>query len=114
MLERGKWEGRQIVSSSWVEDSTTPRLTGTGAEFSFFRPEGITHYGYLWWLGRSPPEHPERDTIAGAGYGGQRVFILPSLDVVVVTTAGLYAPKISGLTALTTLNEFVFPAAVGR
>ena len=51
--------------------------------------------------------------IAGAGYGGQRVVILPSLSAVVVTTAGLYGDMASGLTALTTLNEFVFPAAAG-
>jgi CubicO group peptidase (beta-lactamase class C family) len=114
VLERGKWHGRQIVSSSWIEDSTTPRLSGKDPAMMFYRPEGITSYGYLWWLGRSPPERPEREMIAGGGYGGQRVFILPSLGAVVVTTAGLYAPKISGLTALTTLNEFVFPAAAGR
>jgi CubicO group peptidase (beta-lactamase class C family) len=112
VLERGKWQGRQIVSSSWIGDSTTPRLSGTDAAMMFYRPEGISSYGYLWWLGRSPPEHPERDMIAGGGYGGQRVFILPSLGAVVVTTAGLYGDKASGMTALTTLNEFVFPAAV--
>ena len=112
VLERGKWHGRQIVSSSWIEDSITPRLSGKDAAMMFYRPEGITSYGYLWWLGRSPPEHPERDMIAGAGNGGQRVIILPSLSAVVVTTAGLYGDKASGLTALTTLNEFVFPVAV--
>ena len=111
VLERGKWQGRQIVSSSWIEDSTTPRLSGSDTAMMFYRPEGISSYGYLWWLGRSPPEHPERDMIAGGGYGGQRVFILPSLGAVVVTTAGLYGDKASGMTALTTLNQFVFPAA---
>lgn len=110
VLERGKWHGQQIVSSSWIEESTTPHLSGKGALFD--RSEGATAYGYLWWLGRSPPEHPERDMIAGAGNGGQRVVILPRLDMVVVTTAGLYDDMKSGLTALTTLNEFVFPAAV--
>ena len=112
VLERGRWQGRQIVSSSWIEDSTTPRLSGSDTAMMFYRPEGISSYGYLWWLGRSPPEHPERDMIAGGGYGGQRVFILPSLGAVVVTTAGVYGDKASGMTALTTLNEFVFPAAV--
>jgi CubicO group peptidase (beta-lactamase class C family) len=112
VLERGIWHGRHIVSPSWIEDSTTRRLGGKGAMFD--RPEGITSYGYLWWLGRSPPEHPERDVIVGAGNGGQRVVILPSLSVVVVTTAGLYGDMASGLTALTTLNEFVFPATAER
>jgi CubicO group peptidase (beta-lactamase class C family) len=91
VLERGKWHGRQIVSSSWIEDSTAPRLSGKGAMFD--RPEGITSYGYLWWLGRSPPEHPERDMIAGAGNGGQRVVILPSLDAVLVTTEKGLPPR---------------------
>ncbi len=31
VLERGKWHGHQIVSSSWIEDSSTPRLSGRGA-----------------------------------------------------------------------------------
>jgi CubicO group peptidase (beta-lactamase class C family) len=110
VLERGNWHGQQIVSSSWIADSTAPRLSGKGKLFD--SPEGITSYGYLWWLRRSPPDHPERDMIVGAGYGGQRVVMLPSLDAVVVTTAGLYGNEASELTALTTLNEFVFPAAV--
>jgi CubicO group peptidase (beta-lactamase class C family) len=55
VLERGKWHGRQIVSSSWIEESTTPRLSGKGVMFD--RLEGITSYGYLWWLGR-----PRRNT----------------------------------------------------
>ena len=44
--------------------------------------------------------------IAGAGYGGQRVFVLPSLDAVVVTTAGRYGEKGTGLTAWTTPRAF--------
>jgi CubicO group peptidase (beta-lactamase class C family) len=114
VLQHGAWNGRQVVSSSWIEDSTTPHLSVKGAMFSIMPDEGITSYGYLWWLGRSPPEHPERGMIAGAGYGGQRVFILPSLDAVVVTTAGLYGDKASGLTALTTINEFACPATAER
>ncbi len=109
VLERGNWRGPQIVSSSWIEESTTPRLSGKGSMFD--SPEDITSYGYLWWLGRSPAEHPERDIIAGVGNGGQRLYILPRLDVVIATTAGLYDDKSSRLTATTTLNEFVFPAS---
>jgi CubicO group peptidase (beta-lactamase class C family) len=109
VLERGKWGGRQIVSSSWVEDSIIPRLSSND---ECDRAEGITSYGYLWWLGRSPPAHPERDMIIGAGKGGQRVVILPRLNAVLVISAGRYGDMVSGQTTLTTLNEFVFPAAV--
>jgi CubicO group peptidase (beta-lactamase class C family) len=112
VVQHGVWHGRQIVSSAWIDESTTPHLSGKGLMFG--GPERISSYGYLWWLGRSPPEHPERDIIASGGQGGQRVFMLPSLDTVVVTTAGLYGDKSSGLTGSTTLNEFVFSAAVER
>ena len=119
VLERGNWHGHQIVPSSWIKDSTTPRLSGKGVMFG--NPVGITSYGYLWWLGRSPPEHPERDLIAGAGFGGQRLFILPSLDMVVVITAGLYAEadrdranRASAVTDVMTLHRFVFPAAIAH
>jgi len=111
VLARGNWHGRQIVSSSWIEESTTPHLLFDRSEGATAHG-GATSYGYLWWLGRSPPEHPERDLIAGAGVGGQRVVILPRLEAVVVTTAGLYGHPSPGLTVLTTLNEFVYPAAV--
>jgi CubicO group peptidase (beta-lactamase class C family) len=111
LLERGKWHGRQIVSSSWIEESIIPRLSAKGERCDELA--GITSYGYLWWLARSPPEHhPERDIIIGAGNGGQRVVILPSLNAVLVITAGRYDDMASGLTALTTLNEFIFPAAI--
>ena len=53
VLQHGDWNGRQVVSSSWIEDSTTPHLSGKGAMFSINPYEGITSYGYLWWLGRS-------------------------------------------------------------
>ena len=111
LLGRGNWHGRQIVSSRWIEESTTPHLLFDRSDGAAAHG-GATAYGYLWWLGRSPPEYPERDLIAGAGVGGQRVVILPKLDVVVVTTAGLYGHQAPGLAVLTTLNEFVYPATV--
>jgi CubicO group peptidase (beta-lactamase class C family) len=49
-------------------------------------------YGYQWWLGTSPFGAGRTvDWIAAFGVGGQRIFIVPALDLVVVTNAGLYA-----------------------
>jgi CubicO group peptidase (beta-lactamase class C family) len=42
MLDRGRWRGRQIVSSSWVAQATAKSSTKLNAA-----------YGYLWWLNRS-------------------------------------------------------------
>jgi CubicO group peptidase (beta-lactamase class C family) len=109
VLQHGSWQGQQIVSSAWIDQSMTPRLTGKGLIFN--GPEGISSYGYLWWLGRLPTDHPDHDLIAAAGNGGQRLYILPALDLVAVVTAGVYDRSPATLTGATVLNDFVLPAS---
>jgi len=71
LLRRGRWSDRQVVSESWVEDSITPSRAYVG-------------YGYQWWLlGRDTPSLPA-DTYAAIGVDGQYVYVIPSLDLVVV------------------------------
>ena len=80
LLQRGQWQGKQIVSATWIEQSTTPQIDAI--DFLF--------YGYQWWLGRSLIDGREAPWTAGLGLGGQRLFVVPALDLVVVITAGYY------------------------
>jgi hypothetical protein len=52
----------------------------------------------------------EIDWTAGVGLGGQRVFVIPSLELVVVLTAGLYASPLQNMLAFDILNDVVLPA----
>ena len=81
VLARGQWNGRRIVSADWIVQSTTPQIEAI--DFLF--------YGYQWWLGRSMLDKRELPWSAGMGLGGQRLFVVPGLDLVVVINAGLYA-----------------------
>jgi CubicO group peptidase (beta-lactamase class C family) len=81
VLSGGEGETGRIVSSAWVEDSTTPRIDG-------WYPD---RYGYHWWIGRSDIGAKQIDWIAAFGIGGQRLFVAPSLDLMVVVAAGMYA-----------------------
>jgi CubicO group peptidase (beta-lactamase class C family) len=80
VLAGGRWNDRQIVSKSWIEMSTAPRLKAV---------DGLSH-GYLWWLGRSAFNGREVQYIGAFGRGGQSIRIVPELDLVVAVTAGYY------------------------
>ena len=80
VLAGGRWNGRQIVSKSWIETSTSLKLKAT---------DGLS-YGYLWWLGRTVINGHAIHWPAAFGRGGQSIRIVPELDLVVVVTAGYY------------------------
>jgi CubicO group peptidase (beta-lactamase class C family) len=75
-LHRGKAEGQQIVPAKWVEASFEPRTQS---------PISGKEYGYGWWIG----ELAGRPTDFAWGFGGQYIFIVPSLDLVIVTTSSV-------------------------
>ena len=80
VLNGGRWNNRPVVSKAWIDESTSAHVHG----------EGLFFYGYQWWLGRSLVNRQEIKWISAVGWGGQRVYVVPSLDLVVVVTAGLY------------------------
>ena len=86
VLDRGKWNGQQIVSAAWVRQMTTPQIP----EWTMLPFASFDAYGYLWWLGRSPIEGREIEWISAVGWGGQRIFVVPSEDMVVAVTAGFF------------------------
>ena len=75
VLNEGVWNDEQIVDSEWVLNMATTKVSA----------EYVDHYGmsfgYYWWIDKS------RDIISMNGHGGQFVFIKPSKNLVVVTTA---------------------------
>jgi CubicO group peptidase (beta-lactamase class C family) len=104
VLNRGNWNGQQIVAAAWIAQSIAPRFQAIG----YFG--GLFFYGYQWWLGRTLSGDREVTWIAAIGLGGQRIFIVPDLDLVVMTTAGLYASPRQGNAALDILYSFAIPS----
>ena len=71
-LNQGRWGGKQVVPGEWVRDSTRDHMAGIEAD------DG---YGYWWW----------RDLngdigYKAAGWGGQRILVLPRWNMVVAAT----------------------------
>jgi len=83
----GLWNGRRIVSSDWVESSTTRHVDVSWSETS--------GYGYQWWRDDFEFEGQKIDSWSTRGYGGQYIFCIPSLNLVVTFTGHNYGTSAS-------------------
>lgn len=73
-LREGRWNGEQLVPETFVRDATTWKLQGDSTA-------GWEGYGYQWWITATWAGLP---AYYGLGYGGQHVFVVPALDMVVI------------------------------
>jgi CubicO group peptidase (beta-lactamase class C family) len=80
---QGRWNGRQVVSRDWIARATKQWST-----------VGDQAYGYFWWhqwVNAETAAGPRRvDMIVATGNGGQKIYLVPSLELVVVMTGGNY------------------------
>ena len=102
-LNRGQWQGVQIVPEAWVKASMTAQTKVAD------RPFGFQNYGYQWWLGTARDE-AHTPWIMAVGYGGQRIMLIPSLDLVMVLTAGMYRNRAQTDITFEVLLDGVLPA----
>lgn len=77
LLNRGQWDGRQVLPAAWVEAMTTPH-SSVG--------EGRGDYGYLVWLPTFEVAGAPHAAWMMSGSGGNKVIVVPDLDVVAVVT----------------------------
>ena len=100
VLDRGRWNETRVASEAWINVATAPQIKTT---------QGGYYYGYQFWLGASSMSGRRIDWVAAAGQGGQRIFIVPTLDLVAVVTAGNYYGNdhLASLVLQTVLDDYV-------
>ena len=82
-LQNGMYADRQVVPEEWVRESTSTQIEGS------FHGAPV-QYGYLWWLDVGNQLFTyldDEDAFLAMGSHGQRIFIHPDLNMVVVITA---------------------------
>jgi CubicO group peptidase (beta-lactamase class C family) len=79
-LDGGQWQGKRIVSESWVHASIQPHA----------RIDEVTEYGYLWWLKSFKSGDKSYPAFFMSGNGGNKVVAIPALDMTVVITSTNY------------------------
>ncbi|MFK7969247.1 MAG: serine hydrolase domain-containing protein [Bacteroidia bacterium] len=92
--QRGHWNGKQIVSEAWIEQSTTCNIV---LDFAFLRYARLadayyesTRYGFYWYREILRYHDIETEVLFASGNGGQYMMLLPEYDAKVVFTGGNY------------------------
>lgn len=85
-LNQGCYAGKNIICNKWINDSWNDHIPGSSID-----------YGYLWWL----MESAGHKTAYAFGYGGQMIYVINDLQLVVVFTAD---PNVNAPTAQNTRN----------
>jgi len=78
-LNKGLWNGKQVVSKNWVEQSLAKHSVVQGV-----------NYGYLWWLKFLNVDGVKYNGKAAQGNGGQKIYIWEEQNMITVITGGNY------------------------
>ncbi len=81
-LNGGSWQGLQIVSEKWSRAATKCRVK--------LSIEGHEGYGYQWWCNSLEQGDKRFECYFASGNGGNKIYVLPFLDMVVVTASSAY------------------------
>jgi CubicO group peptidase (beta-lactamase class C family) len=105
-LNKGRWNGKQIVSEAWVAESTKNQL-GAIRLPGAARADG---YGYQWWRTSFKSGDRKVECFSARGRGGQFIFVFPAERVIAVFTGWndnslLFQP-------MDMVQEYVVPAAL--
>lgn len=86
MLNRGNWNGKQVIDGAWVDESTRYHSDATLSSTS--------GYGYMWWVARDHNKFPHlanaklpEGTYSARGAGGHHVIVIPDYKLVIVHRA---------------------------
>jgi CubicO group peptidase (beta-lactamase class C family) len=104
MLNKGTWDGKKIVSASWVAESTNTTLR----QSLMGNPsvDSSLGYGYQWWT------FPEIGVYCAAGYSSQYIFCAPKLDLVIVFTASI--PEDVDDPTIYLMTHYIIPSVVSE
>ncbi|HKU97920.1 MAG TPA: serine hydrolase [Vineibacter sp.] len=103
ILQNGTWDGHPVVPASWLAAALQDRVG-----IDEFR-----RYGYQWYIGAFlvSADGGRRERWTGAaGNGGQRLYVMPGLDLVVAMTFGNYNKPDQWQPPLTLLRNVILPA----
>jgi CubicO group peptidase (beta-lactamase class C family) len=111
MSRRGSIGDHQVLPARWIEQCTS----------AFVSVDELRRFGYHWYVGDFAfgepigwaPAHLER-WWGAFGEGGQRLFVMPGLDLAIAITAGNYGRSDQRIPASRIMSEVVLPSLLAN
>ncbi|GAO43376.1 serine hydrolase domain-containing protein [Flavihumibacter petaseus] len=104
-VNRGRWNGRQVLPEHWVKESFTHQLPIPGRTNEY--------YGYLFWNKTYSVKERAMEAWYCTGNGGNKVFVFKDPELVVVITATAYGQPYAHPQADRMMTEYILPAVIG-
>src|SRR6266568_4009247 len=79
-LQKGKWNGKQLVPEKWVQQATSKQVSNDGESHSKIGIDWVQGYGFQFW-------RCTHNSFRGDGANGQLCVVIPDKDVVIAITA---------------------------
>ncbi len=95
--------GKQIVSRAWVAQSTSGHVSNWDGP----------SYGLHWWVGDHSYQGRSTFVFLASGHGGQKIFVVPEFDLVVVVVQQVFNNPMDDANNLSIMSQYVLPAASG-
>jgi len=95
ILNKGMWQGKQIVSKRWINECTKPitkieHFSNVGISKAKDVSPRPTYYGYYWYNEKVVTDRFSYNVVFASGNGGQYIMTIADLDLVVVFTGNSF------------------------
>lgn len=105
-LQKGSWEGEQLISRAWVEASTRSHLAANKLL--------DIDYGYYWWREIFLIDNQQIRVFSASGNGGNKIYVFPTEDLVVTITASAYDQSYGHPQVRLMMSKYILPAVIQR
>ena len=110
ILKNGTWDGKKIISQNYLSKLTNPASLNVLSLPVNSAPQTL-HYGYHFWNIPMTINGFIYNVIAAMGTGGQVIFIIKELDLVVVSTAWNLTEPNQTSSPIEWLKNYIIPSA---
>lgn len=101
VLGNGSYQGREVISRAYIAAMLTPRVSiAAGDKYA-------DNYGYYWYLKTLTVGERQIPIAFASGNGGNKIYVIPSLDSVVVVTSSAYGRGYGQLRSETILKSML-------